>query len=187
MPKKKVENVQEPIVFPDNYKILGADLSLRRPGFCLLSVKKENGETKVKVRKLLSVNNKTDKKKCHGELLDDIQKAFLKLTFGLEDKIYYVRETEVLNLKVPSERNVSKVVGIMDWTLWKLHSEEWYSIYPVTIKKYIAGSGKAEKSEVAAALEKYVGKQEYTCDDESDATAVAIAWLIQQGELEEIL
>lgn len=187
MPKKKVETVQEPIVFPDKYKILGADLSLRRSAFCLLSVNKENEEIKIKVRKLISIDNKTNKKKCHGELLEDIQKAFLKLTFGLEDKIYYVRETEVMNRKVPSERNVSKVVGIMDWTLWKLQGDEWYSIYPVTIKKYVAGSGKAEKSEVAAALEKYVGKQEYACDDESDATAVAIAWLIQQGELEEIL
>ena len=73
----------------------------------------------------------------------------------------------------------------MDWAAYRLHPPvEWNSIYPVTIKKLIAGSGKAEKSEVAEALERYIGKQEYKCDDESDAAAVAIAWLIQQGQIE---
>ena len=36
-----------------------------------------------------------------------------------------------------------------------------------------------DDQEVADALEKYVGPQEYACDDWSDAVAVGIAWLIQ--------
>lgn len=185
MTRKKLE--PEPINFPDSYKVLGADLSLKRPGFCLLSVKKENTEVKVKIKKLVSVDNKSDKKKSHGQLLDEIQMVFNKMIFGQEEKVFYVRESEIMKIKIPSERSLSKVVGLMDWTLWKLYSEEWYSIYPMTIKKLITGSGKAEKEEVALALEKYVGKQEYKCDDESDATAVAIAWLIQHGELKEVV
>ena len=79
---------------------------------------------------------------------------------------------------------MSKVVGIMDWMgYWS--NKEWYSIYPVTVKKLITGSGKAEKFEVADALEYYIGKQCYKCDDESDAAAVAIAWLIQQGQIKQ--
>ena len=70
----------------------------------------------------------------------------------------------------------------MDWAAYWTN-KEWYSIYPVTIKKLIAGSGKAEKSEVAESLEYYIGKQDYKCDDESDAAAVAVAWLIQQGQI----
>lgn len=180
---KKKESPQPSIVFPEKYMVLGADLSLKRPGFCLLSV--DNGT--ITVNQLLSVDNKTDKKKSHGQLLEEIRTAFTDLLYGkTNETIFFVRETEVLHMKVPSERNVSKVVGLMDWILWKTAQLEWQSIYPVTIKKLVAGSGKAEKSEVADGLEKYVGKQEYKCDDESDATAVAVAWLIQQGQIKEL-
>ena len=52
------------------------------------------------------------------------------------------------------------------------------------MKKLVAGKASASKEEVAAALESYVGKQEYACDDESDAVAVGIAWLISGGFIE---
>ena len=90
-----------------------------------------------------------------------------------------------MKVKVPSERSLSKVVGLMDWVLWQQHKTEWQSIYPVTVKKLVTGSGKATKEEVADALHFYIGKQDYKCDDESDAAAVAIAWLIQQGQLKQ--
>ena len=173
---------EEKIIFPDRYKVVGADLSLRRPGFSMISVDKTSGE--VKVEKIVSVNNKTSHKKTHGELLEDIRYIFVK-SFFPEENTFYVRETEIMHMKLPSERSLSKVVGLMDWLLWNLGQKEWHSIYPVTIKKLIAGSGKAQKEEVAEGLEKYIGKLNYRCDDESDAVAVAIAWLIQQGEIEE--
>lgn len=173
MAKKEIKQVK----FPSSYMVLGADLSLKQPGFCLITMK--NGS--ITDVKLMSVKNKNEKKKSHGELLDDIIVAFQKFCPN-EGTLYLVRENEIMHVKVPSERSLSKVVGIMDWAaFWT--NKEWYSIYPVTIKKLIAGSGKAEKSEVADALEYYVGKQDYSCDDESDATAVAIAWLIQQGQI----
>lgn len=179
---KKIEI--ETIIFPDEYKVLAADLSLRRPGFCLLELRKtQNDFAEITKIDLMSVNNKNASKKSHGELLDDIIVAFQKFcpTIGT---VYLVRETEVMKMKVPSERSLSKVVGIMDWAAWWTN-KEWYSIYPTSVKKLITGSGKAEKNEVAEALEKYVGKQDYKCDDESDATAVAIAWLIQQGQIKQ--
>ena len=46
------------------------------------------------------------------------------------------------------------------------------------MKKLLTGSGKASKEEVAEALESYVDCQTYESDDESDALAVGIAWLI---------
>ncbi len=182
MKKKDIK----PIDFPDTYSVIAADLSLKRPGFCVLSVNKEFGQTQIEIKELTSVDNKNNKTKCHGELLNDINSLFINAVFPYQGTLFFVRETEVMNLKIPSERNVSKVVGLMDFVVWRLASAEWNSIYPVTIKKLIAGSGKATKEEVAASLEKYVGKQNYKCDDESDAVAVGIAWLIQQGELKEI-
>ena len=179
MAKKKEEPKFEPIILPRHYKVLAADLSLRRPGFCLLEI--EDG--KIVNVKLTSVDNKTKKNKNHGEILNDIAEAF-KAFCPKEGIVYMVREHELLHMKVPSERDVSKVVGIMDWMAYWTN-KEWYSIYPVTVKKLVTGSGKAEKSEVANALERYIGKQNYKCDDESDAAAVGIAWLIQQGQIKQ--
>lgn len=47
----------------------------------------------------------------------------------------------------------------------------------------ITGSGKASKQDVADSLERYVGKVQYSTDDESDAVAAGIAWLIGEGYL----
>ena len=174
--KKEIEQVE----FPSEYKVLGADLSLKQPGFCVLSVV-DGTITDVK---LYSVNNKQDKKKCHGQLLDEIGEKF-KQIFPLDCTAFIVRENEIMKVKVPSERSLSKVVGLVDWLAWALFGKSWYSIYPVTVKKLITGSGRAEKEEVARCLEYYIGKQTYKCDDESDAAAVAIAWLIQQGQIKQ--
>ena len=95
-------------------------------------------------------------------------------------------------MKVPTERSVTKTVGLTDLLAYELYllvdnktlfDGNWYEIYPVTVKCLVAGSGKATKEEVADSLQSYVGKQEYKCDDESDAAAVGIAWLIQQGRI----
>ena len=180
---KTKESKVESIVFPNEYKVLGADLSLKRPSFCLLSIENINGTAKIIDVKFKTIDNKT-KVKPHGQLLDEIFDGFADIwPFGSD--VFAVRETEIMKMKVPSERSLSKVVGIMDWALWRHAEKEWYSIYPMTIKKLIAGNGKAEKSEVAAGLGKYIGVRMYKCDDESDAAAVAIAWLIQQGQIKE--
>ena len=183
MAKKKKE---EKIIFPEEYQVLGADLSLKRPGFCLLDMQQRPDGLWITDIQLASVDNKTDKKKTHGELLNDIYECFHEILPPFLGPLYLVRENEIMKVKVPSERSLSKVVGVMDWAAYKLgvnKSWEWYSIYPMTIKKLIAGSGKATKEEVAEGLEKFLGKQNYKCDDESDAAAVAVAWLIQQGQI----
>lgn len=56
---------------------------------------------------------------------------------------------------------------------------------PTTIKKIVTGSGVASKPIVEDNLKRYVGEQKYDCDDVSDAVAVAIAWLIEHGYLDE--
>ena len=168
--------------FPNEYKVCAADLSLRRPGWCIFDVKDHNI---VKVT-LFSLDNKTKKNKTHGQILTEIYDVFYNNVVQNTNLAhwFYVREKMVMNKKVPSERDVAKVVGLMDFMLG---DTEWDEIYPVTVKKLVAGSGKAQKSEVADALEKYIGKQNYKCDDESDAAAVGIAWLIQQGQIKEIV
>lgn len=74
------------------------------------------------------------------------------------------------------------MVGVIDLALENLCSGRTFDeLPPPTVKKLVAGSGKASKEEVAAALHQYVGKQTYQSDDESDALAAGIAWLIKNG------
>lgn len=53
----------------------------------------------------------------------------------------------------------------------------------MTVKKLITGNAKATKEEIPVGLKKYIGDWNYSCDDESDAMAVAVAWLLKHGFL----
>lgn len=72
-----------------------------------------------------------------------------------------------------------------DLYAWGFGHKEFIDISPKTVKKLVANNDNAEKEEVALALQQFVGTREYACDDESDAVAVGIAWLIQQGMLDD--
>lgn len=77
-----------------------------------------------------------------------------------------------------------KVVGVADLYGWGFGGRIFDEIHPKTIKKLVADDQLAEKDAVAAALTQFVGEREYACDDESDAVAVGIAWLLQQGKID---
>ena len=70
-----------------------------------------------------------------------------------------------------------KVIGVADLAVWTTCQTEFVEIAPTTVKKLLTGSGKATKEELALSLEKYVGKQKYSTDDESDAVGVGLSWL----------
>ena len=76
---------------------------------------------------------------------------------------------------------LNRVVGVSDLYAWAFGQRQFQEIEAVTVKKKSTNDASAEKNEVAEALEQFVGKQEYACDDESDAVAVGIAWLMKQG------
>lgn len=79
---------------------------------------------------------------------------------------------------------LNKVVGVSDLYAWAMGGREFTEIPPQTVKKFVTDDANAEKEVVASALEQFVGKHEYACDDESDAVAVGIAWLIQEGMID---
>ena len=78
---------------------------------------------------------------------------------------------------------LSKVAGVADLVAWRQKRAIYFELAPTSIKKLLTGSGKATKEDVASALDRYVGKQCYATDDESDAVAVGVAWLIKTGLL----
>jgi len=77
-----------------------------------------------------------------------------------------------------------KVIGVVDILLWQQQRAQFQEIAPASVKKQLTGNGRASKQDVADALQPYVGMKRYECDDESDAVAVGIAWLLQYGYLD---
>lgn len=190
---KRKKKTEELIVIPRRYTLLAADLSLKRPGFCMLNVEQDDDGAKITDTYLSSVDNKT-KVKPRGQLLQEISNAFQLLLDSAEHPLILVREQSINNCGGPSARSgtaartgISGVVGVMDLMAWQENHLNWNEIYPVTIKKLLTGNGKADKSQVAAALEAYIGQHDYRNDDESDAAAVAVAWLIKNNQMKQIV
>lgn len=132
----------------------------------------------VDVVGLHHVKNK-DTSKPHGEILDQIEREFTQLlrifqpTVVVREKGFsrFARETQALY----------KVMGMADMALCRECGCEFEEIAPLSVKKLVAGSGKASKEEVKTALATFVGEQSYETNDESDAVAVGIAWLLLNG------
>lgn len=187
---KKKQTEEQPL--PSSYTLIAADLSLKRPGFCKLSISSQNGAAHIDSIELMSVDNKT-KTKARGMLLLEIQQALTR--FSISDlPVFFVRERSVNNCGGKMARSgtmarigVSEVIGIADLVAWIHSHSEWEEIFPVTIKKLLTGSGKSEKQDVANALSRYLGKLDYRNDDESDAAAVAVAWLINHKQIPQII
>ena len=127
------------------------------------------------VERLCHLNNRGEKK-CHGQILSEIYNLITELAVNIA---VFVREKGFS--RFPHETQaLFKVVGIADLAAWRTSKTEFVEIAPTTVRKLLTGPGKAGKEEVAAVLEQYVGKLEYATDDESDAVAVGITWLISQ-------
>jgi crossover junction endodeoxyribonuclease RuvC len=76
---------------------------------------------------------------------------------------------------------IFRVVGVSDLALAKEGYTKIVDLSPTTVKKAVAGNGKADKKQVAQAVETFIGEYQFKNDDESDAVAVALAYLIQEG------
>ena len=187
--KKKTE---EQVQIPDQYTLVAADLSLKRPGFCVMHISKEGSAAQIKNCSLISVDNKT-KTKPRGQLLEEIGCAFKNILDNTDGPLFLAREQSINNCggkmahsSTAARTGASAVVGVMDLLGWQKNHTTWEEIYPTTIKKTLTGSGKAEKQAVAEALASYIGEQTYKNDDESDAAAVAITWLIKHDQIKQI-
>lgn len=155
-------------------RYLGLDLSLSSPGFAVLTL--HEGVPIV----LETSHVKTDAKASHGQRLIQIQSELLRLVdlYGPFEKV--IREKGFSRFAATTQ-TLFKVVGVSDLVLrdYKIHE-----IPPTTVKKAVTGDGKADKSEVADAVHKIcrIDRADYfKTDDESDACAVVLAYLIQKG------
>ena len=127
-------------------------------------------------------------KKSHGEMLSETAHALREYLTKYPDAVL-VREKALVTAALNSIETIGilhKVVGVSDLYAWGFGQKEFQEISPITIKALIGGERGASKDQVAEGLEPYVGKYEYTVDDESDAVAVGVAWLISNKYLDRI-
>ena len=118
-----------------------------------------------------------------GEIATELRRLFTKYPDAVLVREEALRKSgDCASGKVLSILN--KVVGVSDLYAWAFGQRSFAEIPPQTVKKAVTDNANAEKDEVAAALEPFVGKHEYACDDESDAVAVGIAYLIQQDMID---
>lgn len=96
----------------------------------------------------------------------------------------YIRERPIIWHSTDTDR-LLRVAGVIDVALWKIKRTVFYDFMPSSIKLTMTGNGRAGKNVVAEALTKYVGPQEYETDDESDAVAVGITYLIREGYIDD--
>ena len=81
-------------------------------------------------------------------------------------------------------QTLNKVVGVSDMIVWHILSMEFQELTATSIKKHVTGWGRAEKEEVAKAIDNYCKHTAFSSDDESDAVAIGIAWLIENGYMD---
>ena len=159
-------------------------MSLRRPGFCFVGIA-EDGSRDIRC---FSVDNKKNTKKPHSEILKNIYDTFVSDVKALGDvpKVF-VREKAFNARGSQAEIGIYKVVGIMDLCLNEIGGmqKEWIEFYPVTVKKKVTDSGTANKDQVRDAVNKLMPPYEYQNDDESDAAAVALTYLLTNEQSED--
>lgn len=102
------------------------------------------------------------------------------------DGAVIVREKalDVISRSAKTIEVLHKVVGVADLYAWWLTQTEFEEMSVKAIKSLVANDKDADKETVASSLKQFVGEQDYVCDDESDAVAVGIAWLIQHDMID---
>ena len=130
-----------------------------------------------------SLDNKTAKKP-RGQLLKENADFFSKMLLKITPVDILVRERGFDSQGGFSRSTATEAIwsniGVCDMVAWVQADRIFEEIAPASVKKLVTGDGKATKEQVALKLPEYVGQVEYKVDDESDAVAVGLAWLISK-------
>lgn len=154
---------------------LGLDLSLSCPAFAVIGVKAGKPYLVEKS------HVKTSSKQWHGVRLlkieAELQRYLLKYDFDA------IAREKGFSRHNTTTQALFKVVGVSDLTVARGNGTPIVDIAPTTVKRVIAGNGKASKDEVADGVSALLEDNSvtFTTDDESDACAVALTYLIEKG------
>lgn len=161
-------------------RVLAWDVSMGRPGVAVVELK--NGKPTV-----IAVSHcSTDAKQPHGlraEIVEAWAVGFIAQHYRKGfDAI--VRE-DFVGRTSRQAHPVYSAWGSVDRALNKFALNfTTPAISQSAVKKAVVGVGKAEKHEVDEAVRRWTGYDgEFKVDDESDACAVALAYLIREGAI----
>ena len=129
------------------------------------------------------VANRAAVNKPHGKILGEISSTLADFLAGKRVKIA-VRERAFSRYNAETQA-IHKVVGVSEMIVWHILEMKFQELAPRSVKKYVTGWGSASKEEVAEAIDNYIPKHaQFASDDESDAVAVGLAWLIANGYID---
>ena len=108
----------------------------------------------------MNIDNKTkakNQRKPTGQKLYETAMLIRRELEALEQPFIIIREAM---LKSASSayilKTLAKVVGVSDLSAWISLGTEFVEIQPADIKKALTDNGRAEKNEIAKAVQKYV-------------------------------
>ncbi|MGM0836012.1 MAG: hypothetical protein ACQEV7_07635 [Bacillota bacterium] len=172
-------------------RVLAFDTSMSAPGVAILEVK--NGKAKI----IALSHVKTDSKSSHGlraEIIEGWATVFIadhtRKGFDIVTREDFHGQSSAQNYPVfaswsSCERAVGKFGLTFDKFTYELKNGRKKTLLGVPqskVKELVAGKGNVDKAELAEAVRKWTGYTgEFACDDESDAAAIGLAYLINGG------
>ncbi|NOU98451.1 crossover junction endodeoxyribonuclease RuvC [Paenibacillus planticolens] len=171
----------------ETLRYIGLDLSITSPGFAIIDVKSR------KPTLIAHTHYKTesaDAQTLRYELIESFALVWLRDNSRKPSGRSVPPVAAVIREIWPPSRNFEqndKIHGAwsaVDRALSRVGLSVVANIAPTSVKKAVAGSGKAEKTELAAAVRRSCGlpaDYAFATDDESDAAAVCLAYLIAEN------
>ncbi|MDT0150046.1 crossover junction endodeoxyribonuclease RuvC [Priestia aryabhattai] len=157
--------------------LLSMDLSLSQPAFVVMELTKDG------LSILHKSSIKTDAKKTHGYRLLQIYNRIDEIINTYESQLDYVVSEKGFSRHARTTQILFMVHGIARLNAFQ-HGYEVQELSPTTVKKAVSGNGKNSKEQLADAVKGYFPNGiTFKNTDESDATAVGVAFLIQKGKL----
>lgn len=159
--------------------VFAQDLSLSSPGFAVLAITDDRQPIILEKSHV-----KTDAKRTHGFRLRQIEEEMARYYVSYKPT-HVVREKGFSRFPAVTQ-TLFKVVGVSDlvYDAYMSSHESMTEIATTSVKKLVTGNGKASKKDVEkAVIERLQIEQAgyFATDDESDAVAVGLAYMIQKG------
>lgn len=173
-------------------RCLAFDTSMTCPGVAIIEVRNR----KPTIKALSHVKPNSSRSHAHrAEVIEGWAKVFLDKNCPRDGFDYVVREdfagkTSTSNYPVLAawnacERATSRFGLTFDKFRKPGKRTADLGISATMVKSKVAGSGKAEKDELQAAVRRMTGYTgEFANFDESDAAAIGLAWLIHEGVID---
>ncbi|MEW9697984.1 crossover junction endodeoxyribonuclease RuvC [Paenibacillus sp. SI8] len=163
-------------------RYIGLDLSITSPGFAIIDVKSRKPTL---VAHTHYKTESSDTQTLRYELIESFALVWLRDRLRKGPPVAaVVREIWPPARNYEQNDKIHGAWSAVDRALSRVGLSVVANISPTSVKKTVAGSGKAEKAELALIVRRICGLPEdyaFATDDESDAAAVVLAHLITEG------